>query len=447
MSWLHRLLGFEDRRQLLIAAIVIAGGIALRVIWNLLRPNVGAAGEAVDVAISLAEGRGFAGAYGEGHGPTAHLLPISPMIGALVYSLFGVRSPVAEFVLASWSIGLVLGAAIVFCHVFRLLGTPAWARLGALAFVCLAPVYISQEAVDFRIWEGGLAVFLAATFLLLILKLGSAVPTRGQVWAMACVAALLFFVNPMLGLAAYVSSGLVLLRWRSPARALEAGLIAIIPLAALVTPWTLRNADVLGHPVLLRSNAGLELALATNPRFLSEDNPETVYRKRFEQIHPTANSDALEQIQRHGEVIYSQRLGKEASAWLRNNPQQGAKLVALSIQHTFAPEPWMFRLFGNPTGANVRASLASLVGVVGLAGLLAALWRRRPGWFALAAMVLIPALVLSPFQPVPRYTYLFYAMLTFCAADLLSGIVWRTRQARLRPARAGSGHRDNQVFC
>ena len=47
-----------------------------------------------------------------------------------------------------------------------------------------------------------------------------------------------------------------------------------------------------------------------------------------------------------------------------------------------------------------------------------ALWRRRLDWLFPAAMILVPAVVMAPFQPVPRYTYLIYPTFVFSAGGL-----------------------------
>ena len=55
-------------------------GLAERIGWATIRRTPWATGEAPNVAIALAHGRGFSDAFFVGQGPTAHLLPIAPAI-------------------------------------------------------------------------------------------------------------------------------------------------------------------------------------------------------------------------------------------------------------------------------------------------------------------------------------------------------------------------------
>ena len=114
-------------------------GAAERMAWNLLRPDLGGEGEAMNVALAVADGRGFADAYQLGQGPTAHLLPISPGIAGVVYFLFGPQSKLAEFVLSLWAIGLAIGTYALLYRAFGHLDVPRRLRLVGLAMGCLAP--------------------------------------------------------------------------------------------------------------------------------------------------------------------------------------------------------------------------------------------------------------------------------------------------------------------
>jgi hypothetical protein len=405
-------------------------GIAERSLWNLIRSGPpGAVGEAFNVAAALARGFGFADSYRVGQGPTAHLLPISPAIAGGLYAIFGINAWPAEFLLACWSIGLAMGTYLLLFRAFGRLGSARWARLIALAFGCMAPVYIAQESVDFRILEGGLSVFLCALFLDRLLSLQSSKTLLTySIAQMAVLTALLFFVNPVLGLGAYACAGMTCLRRLRGVRLAGAISLAAVALAIFLTPWAIRNKIVMGEPILLRSNAGLELALANYPGALEARDRRDEYLHRILEIHPYASDKAYQaMLAAGGEVAYSQKLGAETWRWIAANPWAMARLALRHVRQIFAPEAWQFQLFGTGILTHLRAGLSSLAGCLGMLGLIYALHERRPNWIYPTILVMIPVIPLSIFQPVPRYIYLFYPMLVFCAADFVASIASHRR--------------------
>jgi hypothetical protein len=409
-------------------------GIGERALWNLIRliqyiGFPGAAGEALNVAVALAHGLGFADAYRAGQGPTAHLLPIAPAIAGGVYAIFGVQTLPAEFLLACWSIGLAMGTYLLLFKAFDRLGTSRWARLIGLAFACVAPVYIGQESVDFRVWEGGLAAFLCALFLerLLTLQPGKSMDMR-VVAGMAALTALLFFVNPLLGLGAYACAALTCVQKLRGARLAGAIGLGACALAIILTPWVIRNYIVMGEPILLRSDLGIELAMADYSGALEASDPLDQYHHRQREIHPFNSDTAYQAMHKSGgELAYSRQLGEETWHWIAANPWTTVRLAFLHLRETFLPPAWQFRNTGSGLFPGLRAALSSLVGLLGLFGLARALYDRRPNWAYPTFLIIVPALAYCMFQPVPRYTYLFYPMLIFCAADFLGSIADKMR--------------------
>lgn len=89
-------------------------------------------------------------AYHIGSGPTAHAAPLWPMLVGSIYRLFGLHSRLSEYVLTAVSLALVGGSILLFERVMARLGTPAWARLAAIAFVTLAPLNFELEVEQLR---------------------------------------------------------------------------------------------------------------------------------------------------------------------------------------------------------------------------------------------------------------------------------------------------------
>ncbi len=410
-----------------IVLTLLAAGALERTVWNLLRDRWSAGGEAFLVAMSVGEGRGFSSAYGAGHGATAHLLPISPSIAGAVYALFG-YSAAAEVILATWSIWLALGSYLLLDRAFARLGAPYNARLMAFAFLCLAPTYIAQEAVDFRVWEGALAAFLSAMMIGQLIAADGDPVARRHTTAVITIAPILFFVQPLLGAAAFLSLAIVWagrVRWSVFLRRMT---IPSLVLVLVLGGWALRNQIVLGAPVLLRSNAGLELAIANYPGVTTIEDREAAFTARLQAIHPLQGRAAYAaMVAAGGEVNYSRALGREALSWMSRHPGEAATMMATHVGDTIAPGAWIFRIWGSDELAPIQSWLASLAGMLGIAGLFAGVMLGGRRWVFVALPVVTPILLFAPFQPVMRYTYLTYAPLVFCAACGLALVIQRRR--------------------
>jgi hypothetical protein len=398
------------RRSLFVALFVVA--LVIRLTWIAMRPGDVLVGEASNVSIAFAERGQIADAYFRGQGPTAHLLPISPAIAGLAFRTFGIVTPLSNAVLALWSVAQVFIGWALILLVFRNLGASRNQLLVGLAILTFSP-FIGQETFDFRYWESGLAVCLGAGFLLALLHLKDV--EAWHIIGLSALAAVTFFVSPSMGLGVYAASMLFMLRNLTWKQTIGASSFALLALALVVTPWTIRNDRALGSPVLLRSNLGMELALAYYPGAMTSADPLGTYRARIKEIHPAQGPIPRERMERAGgEVAYSRALKDEALAWIDANP---AAAVLLSIDHLrsyFFPSPWQFQYSGSGSFAVPRAAVVWIVSLLGLAGLTLT-WNPY-----VAAIVLVPAMTYIPFQPMPRYIYLSYGMLALLAAGLIS---------------------------
>ena len=422
-----------------LVATALMAGFAERVVWSVLRPTSHVPGEAFNVASALASGRGFADAYRVGQGATAHLLPISPLIAGGVYRLFAGHAAIAEAVLALWSITLVLATYFMGFKLAEEMGCNTKTRLAALFFACIVPPYLAEEAADFRVWEGSLALFLAMATVLRVVQLHRLPNIAGRdVVVVGVLCALTLFVNPLLGASCLtVVALLFLFRGWTAANAKSAltfGLSFALPLTLLLGIWAHRNYVELGSPVLLRSNAGLELALANHQGALEGNDLRKTFLERLQAIHPFYEGAFNAMQAAGGEVRYSNILGRETEAWIADHPIGFTELLVRHLREQFAPEPWQFAVFGSGKLAGAKSAIASIVGLGGLASLLWLGWKRnKPALYCLAFVVPC-ALLTSPFQPVPRYTYLLYPVLLFSLASL-----WQRRRERGETVRTGFG--------
>jgi hypothetical protein len=403
--------------------LLLTCGVLYRVGWLFVfRSTTYAQGEMANVAIAFARTGVLADAFRVGQGSTAHVLPIPPIFAGLVYRAAGVQSVLSETLLATAALVLALAAFVLLYRVFGEMGTSRTGRLLGLAVVCLVPLSFYDEVVAFKIWEGQLATVLALGFLLGLLRLDRQTEIHlAPLAGMSVLAALLFFIHPPLGLAAYICA-LVCLVERLPKRIWPAAVaMAATALVVVVAPWAYRNMLVFGEFIPLRSDFGLELALANSAGAASTLDDLAAFRDRLREIHPFASQVAYDAMrQAGGEVPYSQRLGAEATAWILSDPFAFAKLCAKHLAEYFFPPTWEWEIYADSSRVGMGRLLADRsLHAIGLLGAITALVRapRRYGYAVI--MICVPAAVYMITQPILRYRYLMFGLITFFAADLI----------------------------
>ena len=416
-------------------AVLVALGLLLGGYYLFLHPHDLTQGEAFRVASTFARTGTLGDPYLGPTGPTAHLLPVPLLIGGVVYALLGVASPAAEAVLASWSLLLVFVAFALTATTFRRAGAPVATCLAGLALCCALPLNLGLETVTFRLWEGGLAVAIGAGLLLALVTLdrAGAVPSAHVTLGLSAGAALLFLVSPQLGVAGYASAALLYRRHAPPRRWPGALATAALAFAVVLGPWLLRNERVFGTP-MLRSNLGLEFAIAFHPAAVDPPDARQAYLDRMISIHPLASRGAFDaMVASGGEVAYSRRLGLETRAWIAAHPGAAARLGARHLLHYLFPPTWLFR--ANDAKADraimFKAAAVWLLAALGLLGLARRLIAEpRSGFSYVAIWVTATALPFVLVQPILRYRYLIHVPMTFYAADL--GLWLLTRWPRAR---------------
>ncbi len=419
----------RDRRFLL---ILLAGGLVLRLIWlTMITGGVdqfAGSGEATRVAIALAQGKGLADVYFAGSGPTAHLLPLSPLAAALPMWLFGVDTPAANLGLVTWALAQVGFAYWMLLRLFTRLGADPLALRWGFALLCLVPIFVQRETIDFRYWEGASALGLVAASLAMIAAISpDEGVSSGTMIKGSLLAALTFFVSPPVGMAAIACWALFALHRLPIRRSLGFAAIMAAALALFLGPWAIRNHEALGSAVLVRSNAGLEIALANHDGALSNRPVDVVLTERLHALHPyhgEAARDAL--IASGSEVAYSKRLGAITSGWIRAHPMGFARLSLDRLQQLYFPQAWAYRLNESDRFNPLRSALLVLVNALGLAFLAVGLVGRRRGYWLLAVYLGCVSATYMIVQPIPRYTYLVYTPLLFVVAD---GLVRLARTA------------------
>lgn len=413
--------------------LLVAVGVAVRILFLMLARSWTEPvhlGEATNASLAFARRGTIADAYFPGQGPTAHLLPTMVVIAGAIERALGPESPAANVALALWALLQVAGGFVLTVALCRRLGASRGVLLAGLALLCLCPGLIAQEAGDFRVWENALGYDLAAASLLWMVTLDRRVPVRERELAVAALcAALAFFVSPPAGLGVCACWGLFALRRLTIAQAARFALLGALAMTAVIGPWALRNRAQLGETVLLRSNFGLELAIANHAGAVDPADPRAAYSDRLAQVHQSRERFAAA----GGEIAWSRKVGAEARRWIAANPAAFARLSVRHYRQFYVPDTWEEAL-SNWDGANrVRIVMLQVIGAMGLLGLVAGL-RRGGGHRLLAVYVLVSGLPYALVQPMPRYAYIVYPLLVFFAVQLAADLVAVcARKAATRP--------------
>ena len=420
----------------LVPAVMVVLGILWRLVWLAQhRPFEIIEHEALNAGISFAQTGRFADALGPGEGLTAHLSPVMPIVTGLVYRALGIQTMTANWVLSLIALAISLGSALCLYRAFAYMGASRGSRLLALGIYCLLPLTPYTELMEFRHWEGGLAVLLAAALLLLIVKADARETTRWRErFPIALLAAILFFVNPPLGVAGYIMAAILLFRrleWREFPATIA---MSAVVLVAVLLPWTIRNYEAFGRFVPLRGNAGLELALANHPAAVSGENQQAVFKVRLFNIHPNNNPPVFAQmLAAGGEIPYAEKLGTEAKAWIAAHPAQFIRLCARHLVQFYFPPTWLWGVyadFGHAT--QVKQAIMWLTAALGLAAAFYAILVRRDRSIYAEVFALAPALPYIVVQPILRYHYIVLAILLFLACDFGVRGIYRLLQGSRR---------------
>lgn len=418
------------------AAILLAG-LAIRTeqAARYARYNP-AMGEALNAATAFAQSGTIADGFGPGQGPTAHLSPVMPVLVGSIYRLFGVQSTASNYLLSMLSSGMALASFVLLYRIFGRLGTPRPWRLAGLALLCLAPAIpwlgtsFGLEIIMFRVWEGGLATLLGMAGLLWLLRLDQQEAIGWPaILALSLFAAFTFFTHAAVGLGLYLCCLAVMLR--QPARRWPGIILAATSaLALFLVPWALRNQRQLGEPVLLRSNFGLELAVANHQGALDPADPAAAFRAHLDAMHPSRSAANLGRMQEAGgEIAYARHMGDEARAWIAAHPADFARLCLRHLREYYLPPPWLWDTNRKVADAASQSALQGLIALLGLAGMAVALWRCSRRFMLPAIMLLAPALPYIITQPILRYRYIAFGLLVMFAADLL-GRLWQAALQR-----------------
>lgn len=370
--------------------------------------------ESSNIAVSLAQGHGFASPFRVPTGPTAWMTPVYPALLAGVFRIFGTYTFNSYLAATGLNILFTTLACIpIFFTGKRIAGTGLGAGAAWLWAVFPNAILLTFESM----WDACLSALLAAIILWATLALAESSRPRdwvgyGLLWGFALM------TNPTL--ASLLPFLLIWLAYR--ARKEHSAWLALPTVALGVAllccvPWTMRNYSVFHKFVPLRSVLGLQLWLGNNP----QAKPPWLG-----DLHPINDSSEREKYIEMGEIDYMRAKQREAVRYIETHPRRELRLFSqrfVSIWSGGTSSP--LRNFENNDSAwfryvllfNILAAIGALLGIVLLA------FRRSICAFPLAVFPVVFPCAYYATLALPRYTLPMDPAVLLLSAIAIAGIL------------------------
>ncbi|HYH00444.1 MAG TPA: glycosyltransferase family 39 protein [Terriglobales bacterium] len=366
--------------------------------------------ETGQVASSLATGHGFSSPFGGGTGPTTWIGPVYPAMCAFIFKVFGVFSKASGIVILALN-GL-----------FSALTTIPMVRIGERTFgkkVAASAGWIWSAGALFMFWPvtcmwdtSVSGLLLAWLFFIAFTLAENSSAWRwigfGALWAVAALTnpALLAFMPLSFAWPVWHLWKRRSLQWRNV-------VVAAVVMAALVSPWLVRNRLVMHQWVFIRGNAGFEFHLS---------NYHHSFGMGWFGKHPSLNKWEFEKYRRLGEMEYVAQAKREAFQFVREYPLE---FVQLTIKRTWVF--WTDAKFGEVAPLYAGFSLLMLL------GLIATLARRLAGALLYLGVIVTYPAVYYLTLPSERYRYAIEPVMlllsSYVVAELLSDLNVRFKQS------------------
>lgn len=278
--------------------------------------------EIVNIASSIASGKGFSSPFGIDSGATAWIPPVYPALVGGLFRLTGQRSNLSAIIIlvlqglfsAIACIPLYAITEEVFDEQCAIFTTWGWA---VLPYVLLIP--------ELFIWETSLSALLmmVACYFSLRLLRGAWNPIwAGVVWGIAALTnTALISVLPVLLCVPYLKKAAPF-----PYKAVSAAILISI---VVVCPWMIRNWCVLHVNVPVRSNFGEELWVG---------NHEGGTGRIQAGYGPAESEVERERYRRMGEILYLRQRQAEAVRFISQNPIQFGRWVFYRLRYWWFAE-------------------------------------------------------------------------------------------------------------
>jgi len=353
------------------------------------------------LAQSIAEGRGYGNPYAIPTGPTTHFSPGVPLVLAAALKLFGTGmiGDIAIYTVNAAAASL-LYALLPITAV--LIGLPQRSGLIAALVGILVPIHFLVELHDS---PGVFAALCLQALVLLTARMWreERLMTRfGTVYGFACGVILLF--SPQLLPVCIAFLALTSLQYRRAALWFAAASAATA--ICVLLPWAVRNAVVLGSPIFLRGNFGLELQVSNNDL----SGPSIAQNgESFKLYHPFVNRAECDRIVRLGEVSYMHSKLQQAAGWIESHPQHFAVLTAERVRLFWFPKAYRW----------YQTALIWALTAMALVGLVMIRNSHRVAFRLIAAIWIMYPLVYYVVQWDNRYRYPIHWTILLLASQLM----------------------------
>jgi 4-amino-4-deoxy-L-arabinose transferase-like glycosyltransferase len=342
------------------------------------------------IAYSIATGQGFSSPFHGSTGPTAWVAPLYPYLVAGVFKIFGIYSDRSAWVLlAINSLFSALTCLTIYSIAKETLEekTALWS-----AWLWAVLPYSMYWAIRW-VWETSLSAFLLSAAFLLALRLKNS--DNVKTWALFGLTwGAIALSNPsLLSLLPFALAWACYQRTREGKSWLAPAVVAVAVLVLCVTPWMVRNYEVFGRFVFIRSNFGAELRLGNRM------GADGLWKW---QLHPSQNTAEFNAYRQMGELEFAHERGREAMEFIRTHPAMFATLSLKRAYYFWFGTP---RTSGTPGLSRSRYVFFLLSTVLAFGGLWLVIKQKKPGAFLYASLILIYPLVYYITFPHPRYRH------------------------------------------
>ncbi len=273
-------------------------------------------------------------------GPTAHVSPVTTLVFAAVYWIFGERTLPAQFVLglaAAISYALCIGFAFRSARCVGA-GPVAFATIALLS--CVFPIWIYDFVVLDRVYDQPIASALLMYIMYLFIFLRSEAVVR---FRSAVVLGLAVGVGglalPTILPVCMIALGEAAWRRRDDWMSMRRLGFSVVLCGLIVIAWMIRNYIQVGA-FNLRSNLGLELASGNYDGALGFYDADA----SAVTIHPSVSPAAAAVLASIGEPAYNARTWNLGMTWIYGHPGQFMVLSLKRVWISFFPTRFMVGL-------------------------------------------------------------------------------------------------------